>query len=84
MKFQFKQNGYDIELSYSDKGVFDFAINAKTGEALMTDFLSEGGIAKISEANSMLGGTMTVCDARYLRIVEPNVFVPFYLLVPNR
>jgi len=82
MKILRYQSGVNIEIEYDNDGYFKHVTNIDTGEKMMIEIMLEGRGYTIKENKGYL--KMDVCDARYIRIMELDLFIPRFLFIKNR
>jgi hypothetical protein len=73
-----------LKLSYNDVGILDTVFNMKTKEYMLIESKLNGTGIKIKEESFMIGGKSNVCDARYVLIKDLDIFVPKYIIIPNK
>lgn len=86
MKLHIEHNGINIEVQYNNsgmfKGYFKQAINVGTGEPMIVQQSISGVGYEIKTSTFLM--SMDVCDARYVRIVDADLFVPRILFIENK
>ena len=83
MKINFEHSGVNMEITYDEKGYLDRVKNINTDEYMMLESKIEGIGYKIKEDNFIIGGKSNVCDARYIRVMDIDVFIPKFIFIPN-
>jgi len=84
MKIKFKYLGKNIEITYNeDNGYLDYVKDLDTDEYLTIESKFQGRGIDIKKESFMIGGVSDVCDARYSRIVELDIFIPRFIYIKN-
>lgn len=81
IKVEIKKDEFKMNVFYNDKGLLEYVENANTGENMMIEIIMSGGGHEIQRTGSAVFGQTIVCDARYARVLEANVFIPRLLFV---
>jgi hypothetical protein len=76
--------GTAIELTYDDNGRFEYAKKFDTGEYLKFETITQGLGYKIDKNKTLSLGECSVCDARYVRIIDFDIFVPKFVYIKNK
>jgi hypothetical protein len=79
MKIEFKTNGINLELTYSDCGSLEYVRNLDTNEHLMIE-LKHGYDVKESRTFLFFEKTK-ICKAYYAFIPSLNIFVPSRMFI---
>lgn len=72
----------DIMFSYDTNGMLEYVTDVETKKKLMMETVQEGVGYEIHENHGAFIKA-EVCDARYVRIMELDYFVPKYLFIEN-
>lgn len=83
MKIQIEYLKYKLELTYHKNGFFEYAKDLKTNEFLMIESKFSGNGYEIKPEKFMIGGESNVCDARYVKIMSIDLFVPYHIFIPD-
>lgn len=83
LKIVFKHLELEMEITYDEKGYLDTVKNNNTGEYMMLESKMKGIGYKITEDAFMIGKKTNVCDARYVRIMDIDIFIPKFIFIPN-
>jgi len=81
MKIKKEHKGIEMELTYEDDGRFSYATNLSTGKKMMVESAISGVGYEIKRDNYLM--PMDVCDGRYVRIMDANLFIPRLLFIEN-
>ena len=82
MEVILKLSGVNVMLTY-DNGCLEHITNVDTGTKMMMEVMQAGCGFKIKEEIMMIFGPSNVCDARYVRIMDLDIFVPKFLFICN-
>jgi len=83
MKINFNYNEINIEITYNENGYLDTVKNTNTEEYFIIESRFQGRGIEIKKEQFLIGGTGYVCDARYVRIVELDIFIPRFIFIKN-
>ena len=83
IKINFEYSGISMEITYDEKGCLDTVKNINTNEFMMLESMIKGVGFKIKDDIFMFGDNNNVCDARYVRIMDIDVFIPKFIFIPN-
>lgn len=81
MRIFFEKSPFKIEITYDENGKFQYAVDSITKTYMMVNSPDSNGDSHIT-ANYM-HPNMVECSAKYVWIVEANVFVPKYIFIAN-
>jgi len=81
IKVEIKKEDFKLNVFYNDKGYIEYVENAITGDDMMIEMIIKGGGFEVNTTHSIAFGDTIVCDARYARVLEANVFIPRLLFV---
>lgn len=82
MIVKLEHSGINMEITYDDDGFFEHVKNVDIDKYMMIETKQEGLGYTIKEDNFMV--KMDVCDARYVRIMDIDVFIPRLLFITNK
>lgn len=82
MKVNIEQAGFKMEVSYNDDGRLMYVTNLESGKKMMLQKFEDGDGYTIKENTFMM--TMDVCDARYFRVMDADLFIPNFIFIQNR
>lgn len=82
MKVKFTYCDIELEITYDEDGVFEYVTNLNTEKKMMIEIMQEGHGYTIKENQGYIH--MDVCDARYVRIMELDLFIPRLLFIKNK
>ena len=78
-------NNVNIEITYNDKGYLDQIKNIDTNEYLIIESKISGIGYNLKKEKFIFGNdTTNVCDARYVRIMDLDIFVPKFIFIINQ
>lgn len=83
MKINFEYSGVKLEVTYNDNGFLEFVKDIDTDKYLMIESKVKGTGYEIKEEGFMIGGKSNVCDARYVRIMDVDIFIPRLMFIKN-
>ena len=84
MKIPFKCLGHDLLLEYDNKsGILEQVTNVKTNKPMMIESRFTSSNYQIKKEKFMIGGESNVCDARYVRIMDMDIFIPHLIFIVN-
>ncbi|MFA5586448.1 MAG: hypothetical protein WDA02_07895 [Saccharofermentanales bacterium] len=84
MKIKFKHLGKNIEITYNeDNGYLDYVKDLDTDEYLTIESKFQGKGIDIKKESFMIGSISNVCDARYARLIELDIFIPRFIYIKN-
>jgi hypothetical protein len=81
MKVNLNNKNTNIEITYDEYGCFDYVTNLDTNEKMMIEIYQTGKGYEIKKENRFI--TTKVCDVRYIRIMELNIFIPKFIFIEN-
>lgn len=82
IQFELEKNGYNMLITYSKKGHIEHVKNIDTGEYMMIESKFNGSGYNITEDKMVLtNNIIKVCDARYTRVIDANIFLPYRLYI---
>jgi hypothetical protein len=82
MEVRIKLLDTNVMLTYNE-GYLEHITNIDTGTKMVMEVMQEGSGFTIKEERMMIFGPSNVCDARYVRIIDLDVFVPKFLFINN-
>lgn len=82
MIIKLEHSGINMEIKYNDDGVFEHVKNLNTKKYMMIETKQEGYGYEIKEDNYLM--KMDVCDARYVRIMDIDIFIPRLIFIFNK
>lgn len=82
MVVNLEHSGISMEIWYSEDGVFDHVKNIGNGNFMMIETKQEGMGYTIKRDNYIM--PMDICDARYVRIMELDIFIPRLIFITNK
>ena len=83
MEIRLMYDGINIEITYDNEdGVLKHVKNLHTGKFMMIETKQEGIGYTIKTDNYLM--KMDVCDARYVRIMELDIFIPRLMFIENK
>lgn len=84
MKIKFKYLEKNLEITYNeDNGYLEYVKDLDTNEYLTIESKFQGRGIDIKKETFIIGGTSNVCDARYAKIVEFDIFIPRFIYIKN-
>lgn len=83
MEIRLLYNAINIEITYDDDGYLEHVKNLHTGKHMMIESKIEGSGYEIKRDNFLIENT-DVCDARYVRIMEFDIFIPRLIFIVNK
>ena len=84
MKINLKYLEFELELTYNEKGYLETVYNNKTNKYMMLESKMNGiGFDIKKEKFIINNGEGSVCDARYIRIIDIDIFIPKFIFIPN-
>lgn len=78
MVVNLEHQGINMEIFYGEDGVLGHVKNVDTGNFMMIETKQEG----LGYENYLI--PMDICDARYVRIMELDIFIPRLLFIVNK
>ncbi len=81
MKVNIEHTGFKMELTYDQDGCLEYVTNIETDKKMMMETYQEGLGYQIKHETFMM--SMDVCDARYNRIIDADLFIPRLIFIPN-
>jgi len=82
MKVNLYHSGVNMEITYDDDGYFEHVKNIDTEKYMMIETKQEGVGYTIEKDNFLM--PMDVCDARYIRIIKLDIFIPRLIFIKNK
>ncbi len=82
MKIILEHSGIKMEITYNNDGYLEHVMNINTGHYMMIESKTEGSGYKIERDNYLM--SMDVCDARYVRIMDIDLFIPRLIFIENK
>ncbi len=80
MKIKFDK----FEVYYDDKtGIIDYIENIKTKKRMMMEIYLSGNSYDIKNEKTIMGN-LDICDARYVRVMDFNIFIPRHIFILNK
>lgn len=76
-----EHSGISMEISYDNDGYLEHVKNLNLNKYMMIETKQEGCGYKIKTDNFLM--KMDVCDARYVRIMELDIFIPRLIFIIN-
>lgn len=76
-----KYKGINMEITYNNDGYFEHVKNIDTDKYMMIEIKQEGLGYQIKKDNYLM--VMDVCDARYVRIIDVDLFIPRLMFIEN-
>jgi len=83
MKINFEHSGIEMEITYDENGYLDTVRNINTDTYMLLEIKTHGIEYDIKKEKFMIGGESNVCDARYIRIMDIDVFIPKFIFIQN-
>ena len=84
MNVTFKHSGIKMKLTYDDdSGILRHIKNIDTNEHMSYELALEGHGYDIKDVNTFIF-IKQICDARYVRIVDIDVYVPRLIFINNK
>lgn len=82
MKIKIEHSGFKMEALYDDEnGRFMYILNLETDKKMMVEKLDDGNGFTINRNTFLV--SMDVCDARYYRVMDADLFIPSLIFIPN-
>lgn len=81
MEVIIEYNNIKMELSYDSDGYFKHVKNLATDKYMMIEMHQRGFGYEIKHETFMM--SMDVCDARYIRVMDADLFIPRLMMIPN-
>jgi hypothetical protein len=78
-----EKNGFKMKITYSNEGYFESVVNIVSDEFMKIELRMDGAGYKIKNENFITIRDSSVCDARYIKVIDANIFVPRMLFIEN-